>query len=284
MASTRLSRAYDAASSSQSKMIAGSITIDDMNVVVSPFPTPAVKRTDTKEQQITFPHKLYEMLEYACDSEFNSACSWSADGSSFAISNRNVMMEELVPMFFRQIKFRSFTRQLNLWGFVRTGTTWRHTCELFHREKKHLLKQMRRIAVKSRGSSTATMTCDPPVDSSPTHVYDSATKTHQSPVNSTPIAIGSVFEYFSKSAINLSIQEAVDLAADFSRSVSSDETAATQDQEEDDGTKTQTNEEMMHTEAANTMSCTNDDLLCLAASIFERKDEEDKKDMPSTLR
>eukprot|EP00984_Skeletonema_dohrnii_P011056 scaffold4390_cov71-Skeletonema_dohrnii-CCMP3373.AAC.10 len=268
-------------------MIADSITIDHMNVEVSPIPTPAVKRTDTKEQQITFPHKLYEMLEYACDSEINSACSWSADGSAFAISNRNVMMEELVPMFFRQTKFRSFTRQLNLWGFVRTGTTWRHTCDLFHREKKHLLKQMRRIAVKSRGSSTATMTCDPPVDFSPTHMCDSATKTHQSPVNSTPIAVGSVFEYFSKSAINLSIQEAVDLAADFSRSVSndSDETATTQ--EEDDGTKTQTNEEMMHTEAANTMSCTNDDLLRLAASIFERKDEEEdhhNKEMPSTLR
>ena len=109
MASTRLPRAYDAASSSrQSKMIADSITIDDMNVEVSTIPTPAVKRTDAKEQQITFPHKLYEMLEYACDSEFNSACSWSADGSAFAISNRNVMMEELVPMFFRQTKFRSF--------------------------------------------------------------------------------------------------------------------------------------------------------------------------------
>jgi len=129
------------------------------------------------------------------------------------------------------------------------------------------------------------MTCDAPVDSSPTHVYDSATKTHQSPVNSTPIAVGSVFEYFSKSAINLSIQEAVDLAADFSRSVSSDsdETAATQ--EEEDGTKTQTNEEMMHTEATNTVSCTNDDLLRLAASIFERKDEEDEsKDIAWNLR
>jgi len=135
------------------------------------------------------------------------------------------------------------------------------------------------------------MTCDPPVDFSPTHMCDSATKTHQSPVNSTPIAVGSVFEYFSKSAINLSIQEAVDLAVDFSQSAvssDSDETAATTTtQEEDDGTKTQTNEEMMHTEAANTMSCTNDDLLCLAASIFERKDEEEdnhNKDMPSTLR
>ena len=135
---------------------------------------------------------------------------------------------------------------------------------------------MRRIAVKSRGSSTATTKCDPPVDFSPTHMCDSETKTHQSSVNSTPIAVGSVFEYFSKSAINLSIQEAVDLAADFSRSVSSDsdETAATQ--EEEDGTKTQTNEEMMHTEATNTVSCTNDDLLRLAASIFERKDEEDE--------
>ena len=81
--------------------------IDDMNAGVS-SPAVAVKRTDTKEHQITFPYKLYEMLEYACDSESNSACSWSADGNAFVIINRNVMMKELVPKFFRQTKFRSF--------------------------------------------------------------------------------------------------------------------------------------------------------------------------------
>ena len=82
------------------------VAIDDMNIGVS-SPASAVKRTDTKEQ-ITFPYKLYEMLEYACDSDCNSACTWSADGSAFVIINRNVMMKELVPKFFRQTKFRSF--------------------------------------------------------------------------------------------------------------------------------------------------------------------------------
>ena len=83
------------------------VAIDDMNVGVS-SPAVAVKCSDIKEQQITFPYKLYEMLEYACDSESNSACTWSADGSAFVIINRNVLMKELVPKFFRQTKFRSF--------------------------------------------------------------------------------------------------------------------------------------------------------------------------------
>lgn len=81
-----------------------------MNVTISPITSPAatVKRTDTKEHLITFPYKLHEMLEYACDSASNSACSWTADGTAFVIVDKDVMMEELVPKFFRQTKFRSF--------------------------------------------------------------------------------------------------------------------------------------------------------------------------------
>lgn len=108
MASSRSSTADDVASS---RVIANSITIgNNMNVNISPITSPAatVKRTDTKDQLITFPYKLYEMLEYACDSESNSACSWTADGGAFVIVDRDVMMEELVPKFFRQTKFRSF--------------------------------------------------------------------------------------------------------------------------------------------------------------------------------
>jgi hypothetical protein len=33
------------------------------------------------QHQQTFPFKLYEMLEYACDSEFADSLFWSPDGS-----------------------------------------------------------------------------------------------------------------------------------------------------------------------------------------------------------
>lgn len=143
---------------------------------------------------------------------------------------------------------------------------WRHTLGLFHRDKAHLLDQIHRIAIKSRSSSAAAKSCTPGVVSS---------STQMSAVTPTPVAVGSVFDYFSKPVANPSVQEAIDLAADISQSHSSDETAAaaTANQERSD-TKSQTNEEV-HTEADNsTLSCTNDDLLSLAASLFEQKEEE----------
>jgi len=81
---------------------------DESHIGPAKLTATATKEMDFQLHQTTFPYKLYEMLEYACDSEFNSACSWSADGSAFVIHNKEVMMEELVPMFFKQTKFRSF--------------------------------------------------------------------------------------------------------------------------------------------------------------------------------
>jgi hypothetical protein len=64
------------------------------------------------QQQQTFPFKLYNMLEYACDSEFSSSVSWTADGSAFIVHDKDVMMDNLAPMFFNQTKFRSFVSDL----------------------------------------------------------------------------------------------------------------------------------------------------------------------------
>jgi hypothetical protein len=71
-----------------------------------------MKKVQQHQQQQTFPFKLYEMLEYACDSEFISSLSWSADGSAFIIHDKDVMMNDLAPMFFKQTKFRSFVSVL----------------------------------------------------------------------------------------------------------------------------------------------------------------------------
>lgn len=78
-------------------------------VTVEPISAPPKNITMKEQQQHqTFPYKLYEMLEYACDSEFSSSLSWSADGNCFIIHDKEVMMDDLAPMFFKQTKFRSF--------------------------------------------------------------------------------------------------------------------------------------------------------------------------------
>ena len=61
-----------------------------------------------------FPYKLYDMLEYAADSEYSSSVSWSDDGTSFAINNKDIFMECIVPLFFKQTKFRSFVSRLDV--------------------------------------------------------------------------------------------------------------------------------------------------------------------------
>ncbi|KAK1740836.1 heat shock factor family protein, partial [Skeletonema marinoi] len=110
------------------------------------------------QQQQAFPFKLYEMLEYARASGVSSSISWLADGTGFVIHNKDAMMNDLTPMFFNQTKFRSFTRQLNLWGFLRTnprGDNWKH--KDFLRERPDLLKEIVRISVKSKSAMKVNM-------------------------------------------------------------------------------------------------------------------------------
>mmetsp|Transcript_43719 Transcript_43719/g.92939 ORF Transcript_43719/g.92939 Transcript_43719/m.92939 type:complete len:1110 (-) Transcript_43719:217-3546(-) len=66
-----------------------------------------------------FPFKLLTMLEFTdVNPEWKCAISWYPDGQAFFIKDRDKLCE-LLPRFFQQTKFRSFTRQLNLWGFNR---------------------------------------------------------------------------------------------------------------------------------------------------------------------
>lgn len=57
---------------------------------------------------LPFPYKLYEMIEYASNSEFSSSLSWSADGTCFIIYDKDAMMDNLAPKFFKLTQYRSF--------------------------------------------------------------------------------------------------------------------------------------------------------------------------------
>jgi len=109
----------------------------------SPRPTPPIMMNRDH-----FPFKLYAMLQYAANSEHSSAASWSVDGRAFIIHRRDVFLENLVPLFFKQTKFRSFTRQLNLWGFSRLSDVdeWAHPN--FIRGSSDRLELIRRVEVK----------------------------------------------------------------------------------------------------------------------------------------
>eukprot|EP00986_Skeletonema_menzelii_P007934 scaffold3187_cov130-Skeletonema_menzelii.AAC.4 len=117
----------------------------------SSSPNNSQKAEPEQQQQKTFPFKLFEMIEYANTSGFSRTLSWSPDGNAFVIHDKDVMMNDLAPLFFKQTKFRSFTRQLNIWCFERTGSKgWQH--KDFIRGRPDLLEHIVRTENKSKSA------------------------------------------------------------------------------------------------------------------------------------
>ena len=62
-----------------------------------------------------FPFRLYDMLEYAAaDDDLHSIVSWSADGLSFSIHQKDIFIERIVPKYFKITKFRSFVSTITI--------------------------------------------------------------------------------------------------------------------------------------------------------------------------
>jgi hypothetical protein len=79
----------------------------------------ATKKDDAQERElkILFPWTLHSLLEDAEKEGFNSTVSWRPSGLAFKVHHRDEFMDKVLPRYFRQTKFKSFVRQLNLWGF-----------------------------------------------------------------------------------------------------------------------------------------------------------------------
>jgi hypothetical protein len=73
-----------------------------------------------KSNVITFPRKLYNMLETVSeDNEQDAPVAWLPRGNGFVILDEQAFLEKIIPVHFSLTQMRSFTRQLNLWGFNR---------------------------------------------------------------------------------------------------------------------------------------------------------------------
>lgn len=79
----------------------------------------ATKKDETQEGElkILFPWTLHSLLQDAEKEGFDSTISWRPSGMAFKVHNREEFMTQVLPRYFRQTKFKSFVRQLNLWGF-----------------------------------------------------------------------------------------------------------------------------------------------------------------------
>jgi len=112
---------------------------------------------------IPFPQKLHKILDQGIHSDI---ISWAPHGRCFLIHHPKLFVEIVLPNFFNATKKASFTRQLNLYGFVRLLSNgcdkggYYH--EKFLRGKSNLCKLIKRTPLKgSEHSSCANSQQEP---------------------------------------------------------------------------------------------------------------------------
>ncbi|KAK1737482.1 heat shock factor family protein [Skeletonema marinoi] len=71
------------------------------------------KKSKNKHKQ-TFSMKLMNILSLR---ECHSSIRWMPNGRSFCIVDSKILVEKVLPVYFKEAKYTSFTRKLNRWGF-----------------------------------------------------------------------------------------------------------------------------------------------------------------------
>lgn len=102
-----------------------------------------------------FPVKLHYMLTETEKDGLEKIVSWQPHGRCFVVHDQKLFVQRILPCWFRQTKFSSFQRQLNLYGFRRiTNATDKggYYHELFLRCKPQLCYSIKRTKIKGTGT------------------------------------------------------------------------------------------------------------------------------------
>jgi hypothetical protein len=75
------------------------------------------RREDIAFNTMAFPSKLYAMLEDAEGLGFSCVVSWQPGGRSFNVHDQESFSNSIMQAYFSQTKFKSFQRQLNIYGW-----------------------------------------------------------------------------------------------------------------------------------------------------------------------
>ena len=107
----------------------------------------------TPNSRKKFPDILHEILQKQNDDIISSIISWLPDGAGFAIHNKRDFEAVILLTYFNGIKFRSFQRQLNIYGFQRLEKGYQDTYAYWHNffvpDQAHLINFMKRVPVKN---------------------------------------------------------------------------------------------------------------------------------------
>ena len=103
----------------------------------------------------TFPFKLHKLLEDAETEGHTNLVSWLANNRSFRVHDLREFEKKIIPRYFRQTKYKSFLRQLNLWGFESINEGSSRRAGYFHpkfiRGQPELCHEMKRVKRSSAG-------------------------------------------------------------------------------------------------------------------------------------
>lgn len=98
-----------------------------------------------------FPGKLMEVLSRT---DLTEIVEWMPHGRAFLVKQPKTFASQVLPRYFKQSKYLSFTRQLNLWGFkriTRGQDMGAYYHEIFLRGRPHLAMRMKRQKIKGTG-------------------------------------------------------------------------------------------------------------------------------------
>jgi len=117
-----------------------SIRDDCRNILGTETITCAKKR----KQKLTFPQMVHQILEDAAETGAEKIVAWEDNGSSFHIYQPHVFNDTILPKYSKKkTKFRSFQRQLNIYGFKMTKTSGEYRHKFFRRGNMHAIIQIR---------------------------------------------------------------------------------------------------------------------------------------------
>ena len=131
----------------KSRIIMDTPPLSPRSVVVSDLERMTSASPSRGGNTLLFPWKLQDMLQTSISEGKESIVSWLSHGNAFKVHNVLVFVSEILPLFFKQTKYKSFQRQLNLWGFERIQHgpekgSYYH--KHFLRDKPNLCRHLRR--------------------------------------------------------------------------------------------------------------------------------------------
>ena len=107
-----------------------------MNALVSSTSSSSGKKTEDGSEMNLFPWVLHKLLDDSERQGNKKIVAWRPSGTMFKTYQRDQFVNKILPQYFRQTRYKSFVRQLNLWGFscINQGSN-RGCCKLRSKKK-----------------------------------------------------------------------------------------------------------------------------------------------------